>query len=119
MADDRARHLSQLRQAYESGALEEETYHALVAALGGAAETRAAVEGSGAIAQGGSAAAGAGGVAVAGDVQGASMSGRRPRTPPRRYASIAGYWSRPAATCPCAASTWGPAIPPATSSGWG
>ena len=33
MSDDRARRLAQLRQAYESGILDEDTYRAAVAAL--------------------------------------------------------------------------------------
>jgi tetratricopeptide (TPR) repeat protein len=70
MIDDRARRLAQLRQAYESGILDEDTYRAAIAALGVEAGIQAAVEGPGAAAQDSSAAAGERGVAVRGDVQG-------------------------------------------------
>jgi len=81
MRDDRAKRLAQLRQAYESGILDEDTYQAAVAALGAEAETRTAVEGSGAIAREGGAAAGAGGVAVGGDIHGSVYVGPPPQDP--------------------------------------
>jgi len=57
MTDDRARRLAKLKQAFESGNLDEDTYQAAVAALGGA---QTEVIGSGAVAQGaGAVAAGA------------------------------------------------------------
>lgn len=58
MADDRAKRLTQLRQAYETGILDEDTYRAAIDALGAAAVTQAQVTGSGVVAQAGSAAAG-------------------------------------------------------------
>ena len=70
MNDDRAKRLAQLRQAHESGILDEDTYRAAVGALDAEAQAAATVAGSGAIAQAGSVAAGAGGMAVGGDVQG-------------------------------------------------
>ena len=70
MSDDRTERLAQLRQAYESGILDEDTYRAAVAALGGQTELRAEVEGPGAVAQKGSVAATTGAVAVGGDIQG-------------------------------------------------
>jgi formylglycine-generating enzyme required for sulfatase activity len=70
MSGDRARRLAQLRQAHESGILDEDTYQAAVAALGVEATTQATVDGSGAVAQDESVAAGAYGVAVGGDVRG-------------------------------------------------
>ena len=81
MAEERARHLEQLRKAYESGALDEGTYRAAAAALGGTADLHATVEGSGAAAQAGGTAAGAGGVAVGGDVQGSIYLGPPTRDP--------------------------------------
>ncbi len=70
MTDERARLLDQLRQAYESGILDETGYRTAITALGAGPEIEARVEGKGAIAQGGSVAAGAGGVAVGRDVRG-------------------------------------------------
>ena len=70
MSDDRARRLAQLRDAYESGFLDEDTYRAAVAALEPMRDVEASLEGGGAIAQDDSTAAGAGGVAVRGDVHG-------------------------------------------------
>lgn len=70
MTDDRAKRLAQLRQAYENGILDEDTYQAAVVALSAQTETQATVEGSGAVAQDGSAAATTGAVAVGGDVHG-------------------------------------------------
>ena len=64
MTDDRARRLAQLRQAYESGILDEDTYRAAVAALSTEARIQATVEGSGAVAQDGGVAAGADGLIV-------------------------------------------------------
>jgi formylglycine-generating enzyme required for sulfatase activity len=52
MSDERAKRLAQLRQAYESGILDEDTYRAAVAALGAPAAAQAELPGSGAIAQG-------------------------------------------------------------------
>jgi formylglycine-generating enzyme required for sulfatase activity len=70
MTDERTRRLAQLRQAYDSGILDEDTYRAATAALNAESEVEARQEGSGAIAREASAAAGAGGVAVRGDVHG-------------------------------------------------
>jgi hypothetical protein len=70
MADDRAKRLAQLRQAYENGILDEDTYRAAAAALDAPAITQAQVTGSGIVAQAGSTAPSTGGVAVAGDVHG-------------------------------------------------
>ena len=82
MSDDRAKRLAQLRQAYESGILDGDTYQAAVAALGVEAETRAAVEGPGAIALGpGAVAAGAGGVAAGRDIHGDIYIGPPPQDP--------------------------------------
>jgi len=77
MSDDRDRRLAQLRQAHDSGILDEDTYRAAVAALGAGA----AVEGSGALAQAGAVAAGAGGVAVGGNVHGNIYTGPPPQDP--------------------------------------
>ena len=82
MSDDPAKRLAQLRQAYESGLLDEDTYQAAVAALGAGAESQAVVEGSGAIAQGpGAVAAGAGGLAVGRDLHGNVYVGPPPKDP--------------------------------------
>jgi formylglycine-generating enzyme required for sulfatase activity len=70
MSDDRTRRLAQLRQAYESGILDEDTYRAAVAALGVEAEIQAIVEGPGAVARDGSVAAAEGAVGVGRDVGG-------------------------------------------------
>jgi formylglycine-generating enzyme required for sulfatase activity len=70
MTGEHARRLAQLRQAYEGGFLDEDTYRTAVAALGAGPEVQAKSEGSGAIAQDGSVAAGEGGVAVRRDVLG-------------------------------------------------
>ena len=70
MSDERAKRLAQLRRAYESGMLDEDTYMATVAALSTEARSRATVEGAGTIAQEGSVGAGAHGVAVGGNVEG-------------------------------------------------
>jgi len=71
MSDDREKRLKQLREAYESGLLDEDTYHAAAGALGGQVDYEAAVEGDGAVAQGkGAVAAGAGALLIAGDVLG-------------------------------------------------
>lgn len=64
MNDDVTRRLAQLQQAFESGILDEDTYHAAVAGLTGAAEYKADVSGPGASAQAGGVAAGQDGVAV-------------------------------------------------------
>jgi formylglycine-generating enzyme required for sulfatase activity len=71
MNDDRTRRLAQLRQAYESGILDEDTYQATVAALQARIATRqATVSGPGALALEAGTAAGEGGVAVGRDVLG-------------------------------------------------
>jgi len=70
MSNDRAKRLAQLRQAYESGILDKDTFQAALASLDAPASTQAELSGSGAVAQKDSAAATTGGVAVAGDVQG-------------------------------------------------
>ena len=67
MSDDRTRHLTRLRQAFESGALDEDTYRAAVAALGARPAT---VSGSGGLARDGSVAGGEGAVVVGRDVLG-------------------------------------------------
>jgi hypothetical protein len=67
MNDDRAKRLQQLRQAYEGGILDEDTYRLAVAALQGPAST---LTGSGAIAQSEGVAAGEGGVAVGRNILG-------------------------------------------------
>jgi len=81
MSDERAKRLAQLRAAFESGILDEDTYRAAVAALGVQAGVKAEVEGAGAVAQGGSVAAGAGGVAVGGDIYGNVYLGPPTRDP--------------------------------------
>ncbi len=58
MADDRAKRLALLRQAYETGILDEDTYRAVTEALGVAETTQAQVTGPAVVAQAGSAAAG-------------------------------------------------------------
>ncbi len=70
MNNDRAKRLAQLRQAYESGILDEDTLQAALASLDTPASAQAELSGSGAVAQKDSAAATTGGVAVAGNVQG-------------------------------------------------
>jgi formylglycine-generating enzyme required for sulfatase activity len=70
MSDERARRLAQLRRAYDSGILDEDTYQAAVAALGPEARVEASVEGGGSVAQEHGVAAGAMGVAVGRDVHG-------------------------------------------------
>ncbi|MBC7249313.1 MAG: SUMF1/EgtB/PvdO family nonheme iron enzyme, partial [Anaerolineae bacterium] len=79
MSDERAKRLAQLRQAYESGILDDDTYRAAVAALGVQTEIQAEVEGPGAIAQVGGVAAGAGGVAVGRDIVGNIYFGPPPQ----------------------------------------
>jgi hypothetical protein len=81
MSENRARRLEELRQAYESGILGEDTYRAAVAALGMEAGIQAKAEGRGAIAQDHSVATGAGGVAVGGDIQGNVYVGPPARDP--------------------------------------
>ncbi|GAB4537199.1 MAG: hypothetical protein Kow0063_23620 [Anaerolineae bacterium] len=75
MSNDRAKRLAQLRLAYESGVLDEDTYRAAVAAL----DAQVTVEGVGAIATARGVAAGAGGVAVGGDVHGNVYVGPPPK----------------------------------------
>ncbi|MCP4531359.1 MAG: hypothetical protein GY831_09030, partial [Delftia sp.] len=70
MNDDRVKHLEELRRAYESGILGEDTYRAAKAALDAPASAQAEVSGSGAVAQQESVAATGGGVGVGGDVGG-------------------------------------------------
>ncbi len=81
MSDDRARRLAQLRQAYESGILDEDTYKTAVVAFSEPAKTQATVIGTGASAQQGGAAAGAGGVAIVGNVQGGVYVGPPAKNP--------------------------------------
>lgn len=78
MNEDIARQLADLQKAYESGALSEERYKTLAAALQAkiqALSSTAAVPGSGAVAQGSGDALGAGAVKVTGDVQGPIITG--------------------------------------------
>jgi predicted NACHT family NTPase len=70
MSEDRTRRLAQLRQAYERGILDEDTYRTAVAALGAEPRVDARLDAAGAIAQRDSVAAGAMGVAVGRDVLG-------------------------------------------------
>ncbi|MFZ5916056.1 MAG: formylglycine-generating enzyme family protein [Chloroflexota bacterium] len=70
MTDDRAKRLAQLRQAFERGILDEDTYRAAVAGLEAEAGAAATQTGAGGLAQDGSVAAGAEGVAVGRDVRG-------------------------------------------------
>ncbi|MCI0731529.1 MAG: hypothetical protein L0332_33035 [Chloroflexi bacterium] len=73
--DDLNRRLTGLRRAHESGALDEDTYRAAVAALAGEAGYTATTE-SGAVAQGaGSTAVGERGVQVGGNVGGSVITG--------------------------------------------
>ncbi len=81
MKDDRDRRLAQLRQAYENGILDEDTYQAALAGLDAQAPAQAEVTGSGAAAQQGGTAAGARGVAVAGSVYGDIYTGPPPDDP--------------------------------------
>ena len=75
MSEDRAKRLAQLKQAYENGILDEDTYRAAVAALGQSADYQAEVQ-SGAAAQGeGATAVGERGVNVGGDVEGPIITG--------------------------------------------
>jgi formylglycine-generating enzyme required for sulfatase activity/energy-coupling factor transporter ATP-binding protein EcfA2 len=76
MTDDRAKRLAQLRQAYESGILDEETYRVTVAALQAQLGARqATVSGPGALAFEGGTAVGEGGIAVGRDVDGDVLTG--------------------------------------------
>lgn len=50
MSDDRARQLAKLKQAFEGGAIDRDTYNAAVAALDSGTGTTAHVNGSGAVA---------------------------------------------------------------------
>ncbi|MBC8443605.1 MAG: SUMF1/EgtB/PvdO family nonheme iron enzyme [Deltaproteobacteria bacterium] len=70
MTDDTIKRLAQLRKAYESGILDEDTYQATLAAMGIEAEAQIIVDGSGSVALNGGTSAGAGGVAVGGDIHG-------------------------------------------------
>jgi len=80
MSADQSKRLEQLRKAFESGALDEDTYQAAVAALGASAPANAEVTGPGAVAQGlRPVSAGAGSVAVGGDVRGNVYLGSPPR----------------------------------------
>jgi formylglycine-generating enzyme required for sulfatase activity len=81
MNRDRAKRLAQLRQAYESGILDEDTYQAAVTALSAEVGSRTAVESYGAVARDRSVTAGAGGVAVGGDVHGNIYVGPLPQNP--------------------------------------
>ena len=90
MSDDRAKRLAQLKQAFDGGAIDVDTYRAAVAALDKETGMTAHVNGAGAVAQGGGVAAGAGGVAVGGNVTGniyigvpAPASGGPAQSPPR------------------------------------
>ncbi len=74
--DDRARRLAKLKQAFEAGHLDEDTYRASVAALGLQPGAEADLTGDGAIAQGpGAMAGGARSAVVRGDVQGGINTG--------------------------------------------
>ncbi|MCK4470965.1 MAG: hypothetical protein KAW49_04185, partial [Anaerolineae bacterium] len=76
----RAKRLAQLRQAYESGILDEETYQATVAALQAQSGARqATVSGPGALAFEGGTAVGEGGIAVGRDVHGNVYVGSPPQ----------------------------------------
>jgi len=75
MNDDRAKRLEQLRQAFKSGILDEDTYWAAIAALDAQTSAQAEVSGSGVIAQKDSVAAATGGVGVGGDVGGDVKTG--------------------------------------------
>jgi formylglycine-generating enzyme required for sulfatase activity len=80
MSADRDKRLAQLKQAYESGILDEDTYRAAVAALDASAVVTNT--GSGALAQDQGVAAGAGGVAVGtqyGDIY--QLPAEKPTTP--------------------------------------
>ncbi len=77
MSNDHDKRRAQLRRAYQDGTLDEDTYHAFIAALD--AQVQATVSGSGAAAQLGSAAATTGGVAVGGDVHGSIYVGPPPQ----------------------------------------
>jgi len=70
MTIDRAKRLAQLRQAFERGILDKDTFQAAVGALGAGATMAAEQEGGGAIAQDHSVAASEGGVSVGRDVLG-------------------------------------------------
>ncbi|MBU0966857.1 MAG: SUMF1/EgtB/PvdO family nonheme iron enzyme [Proteobacteria bacterium] len=84
MSDEREKRMTQLRMAFESGALDEDTYQAAIAGLWGGDKETAGVAGSGAVAQGtGAVAAGAYGVAVAGDVRGNIYMGAPTEDPVR------------------------------------
>ncbi len=69
MSDERARKLAQLRQAYEQGLLDEDTYQTVVAALDRPVDLEAKVEGSGSVAQVGGTATGERGVAAGRDIR--------------------------------------------------
>jgi len=87
VSDEREKRMAQLRLAHESGALDEDTYQAAIAGLGGGGKESAGVTGSGVIAQGpGAVAAGAGGVAVAGDMRGNIYMGVPTQDPVRALA---------------------------------
>jgi formylglycine-generating enzyme required for sulfatase activity len=78
VSDDAAKRLAKLKAAFESGALDEDTYRAAAAAL--TSTVNAELRGSGAIAQGeGAVAAGAGGVAIGGNLQGSLYLGPPPK----------------------------------------
>jgi formylglycine-generating enzyme required for sulfatase activity len=81
VSDDHARRLANLREAFHSGALDEDTYQAAVAALAERTERRAEVKGPGVIAQRGGVAAGPNGVAVGGDIHGNVYVGPHPQNP--------------------------------------
>jgi len=71
MIDNPNKHLVQLRQAYEAGTLDKDTYQAAIAALGVQDNYKADLKGQGAIAQGDHAVAvGAGALLVTGTVHG-------------------------------------------------
>ncbi|GJL62685.1 MAG: hypothetical protein NPIRA04_13390 [Nitrospirales bacterium] len=80
MADDLTKKLAQLRQAHESGVLDDDTYRASVAALEQQSHPAVTVQGSGSIAQGEHAtSAGAGGLAVSGSIIGNVYMGPPPK----------------------------------------
>ena len=91
MDEGLARRLAQLRQARETGILDEDTYNATVAALTAQLGASVATQGSGAAATQGGVAAGAGGVAVGGDIAGpVSVDDHSTRTYVRADAVVIG-----------------------------
>jgi hypothetical protein len=88
MKDDVTRRLANLKQAFASGALDEDTYRAAVAGLTSAVDYKAVVTGPGAAAQDDSVAAGAGGIAIGsigGSYYGSSPGARAAQQPVPSY----------------------------------